>query len=530
MTNRHVFTGHDEQDVPVLAAMELHLREKQVTFLLFPRQGLDEAFAKRLHEDWTAGKELEFPMEPTRVEHSAEEESLLPMSIKADQPELIRRVQNEWTLKLLSFKLYESINNEVSSMQGNLEELAGYSQELWDKVKKTWDTVGNHAQDYNLSKKHTSELRDRINGLFTELKKRRDAGQDELAEASAALKVRYEQSIKDIQESAAGGKDRVNQLFDQLKRLQKEIKDASMTHRDRRTLWGKLDGAFTQLKTEKQHLWHSHLANRIAGLERAVNGMQGSIDRDRGNIDWESRKLEGGRIGQLEHQLRQTRLKVMEDRIRSKEEKLADMHRTLQSLKKKEASQRKAQEAKEAAAAEARAKKAEADAAKAQAAADSGAKEGDASGEAAAEAPGATDDLLAEAATAPKKEEAPKAKDDADGTQAVGKPAEPAESAKVADSTASNEEESQKEAPAKPAAEPERTAERAPEKPAAEDAKPEKPAASKAEPSAKAIPAEPAEAEATEEKDAVPSAEAEKSKDAEPGEQDGDGKADSGKA
>ena len=481
MTNRHVFTGHNEEDTPVLVAMELHLREKQVTFLLFPREGLDEGFAKRLHDDWTAGKPLEFPIEPTRVEHSAEEESLLPMSIKADEPELIRRVQNEWTLKLLSFKLYESINNEVSSMHGNMEELAGYSQELWDKVKKTWDTVGNHAQDYNLSKKHTSELRDRINSLFTELKKRRESGQDELAEASASLKVRYEQNIKDIQEAAAGGKDRVNQLFDQLKRLQKEIKDASMTHRDRRTLWGKLDGAFTLLKTEKQQLWHSHLANRIAGLERAVNGMQSSIDRDRGNINWESRKLEGGGIGQLEHQLRQTRLKVMEDRIGSKEEKLADMHRTLQSLKKKDASQRKAQEAKDAAAAEARAKKAEADAAKAQAVA-----EGGSTGEegAAAAAPGATDDLLAEAAAPPVKREGTKA--------AEPEPVEPAASEPVA-------------------------AEPAPE-PVVE------PAASES------VAAEPAPEPAAPEADGMPSAEAEPSKDAEPGEQDSDGKADTGKA
>ncbi len=343
MINRHVFTGRNEADLPILVGMELQLSQKQVELLVFPREGLSEDFVKSMHEVWEKGQNLEWPIEPQQIIRPAGEEHLLPLEIKADRPEIISRLQNEWTLKLLSYKLYESINEEISALQQKLESLGDYSQELWDKAKQTWDQVGNHAQDFNLSKNHASELRDRINKLFEQLKKQREGGQAEFEKASASLKQTYEQHLASFQDKLKEN-HRVNELFDQLKNLQKEIKDARLTHRDRRSLWKALDDSYAFLKNQKENLFQSHLGNRIKGLEDAMKKIQSSIDRDRGNMDFEGRKILDGRIGQLEHQLRATRIKVMEDRIKSKEEKLSDMYRTLQSLKKKEAQQRKKHE------------------------------------------------------------------------------------------------------------------------------------------------------------------------------------------
>lgn len=343
MINRYVFTGRNAADVPILVGMELQLKQKQVELLVFPREGLAEEFAKSLGETWEKGEALEFPVEPERLIRSAEEEHLLPMDIKADRPEIISRLQNEWTLKLLSYKLYESIGEEISSLQKTVQELGSYSQDLWDKAKTTWDQVGNHAQDFNLSRNHATELRDRINKLFEQLKKMREGGQVEFEHASSALREQYEKTLEAFQ-GRLRENPRVNELFDQLKSLQKEIKEARLTHRDRRTLWKTLDDSFEFLKNQKENLWQSHLGNRIHGLEDAMRKIQSSIDRDRANIDFEVRKLASGRVGQLEQQLRATRMKVMEDRIKSKEEKLVDMEKTLQSLKKKEASQRRKHE------------------------------------------------------------------------------------------------------------------------------------------------------------------------------------------
>ncbi len=344
MINRQLFTGRNEADAPILVGMELQLKEKQVELLVFPREGLPEDFVKALGETWEQGEPLDFPVEPTRIIRSAEEEHLLPIEIKADRPEIIARLQNEWTLKLLSYKLYESIGDEIASLQSSIQDLGNYSQEIWDKAKKTWDEVGNHAQDFNLSRNHATELRERVNKVFEQLKKLREGGQAEFEQASATLRTQYENTLASFQ-AKMKEHSRVNELFDQLKSLQKEIKEARLTHRDRRTLWNTLDESFEFIKGQKENLWQSHLGNRIKGLEEAMKKIQSSVDRDRANIDFEVRKLESGRISQLEQQLRSTRMKVMEDRIKSKEEKLADMSRTLQQLKKKESSQRKKHEA-----------------------------------------------------------------------------------------------------------------------------------------------------------------------------------------
>jgi hypothetical protein len=344
MINRFVFTGRDAHDRPILVGMELQLQAKQVELLIFGREGLPEEFPKALHEQWEKGQELAFPAEPERIIRPAGEEHLLPLEIRADRPELISRIQNEWTLKLLSYKLYESIVEEVGGLQTQLENLGSYSQDLWDKTKATWDQVSNHAQDFNLSRNHAQDLRERINKVFEQLKKMREGGQAEFEQASAALRTGFEATLQELQDRLRD-QVKVNELFDQLRNLQKQIRDARMTHRDRRVLWNRLDEQFELLKKQKDNLWQSHLSNRIKGLEDAMKKIQQSVDRDRSNLDFEARKLESGRIGQLEHQLRATRMKVTEDRIRGKEEKLADMHRTLQQLKKKEAAQRKKAEA-----------------------------------------------------------------------------------------------------------------------------------------------------------------------------------------
>jgi len=343
MINRHVFTGRNAADAPILVGMELQLKQKQVELLVFVREGLPEEFTKAFSEVWEKGEALEFPVKPERLIRSAEEEHLLPMELKADRPEIISRLQNEWTLKLLSYKLYESIGEEINGLQKSVQELGNYSQDLWDKAKKTWDQVGNHAQDFNLSRNHATELRDRINKLFEQLKKLREGGQADFEQASSTLREQYEKTLETFQ-GRLRENPRVNELFDQLKALQKEIKEARLTHRDRRTLWKTLDDSFEFLKNQKENLWQSHLGNRIHGLEDAMRKIQSSIDRDRANIDFEARKLASGRVSQLEQQLRATRMKVMEDRIKSKEEKLTDMQKTLQSLKKKEASQRRKHE------------------------------------------------------------------------------------------------------------------------------------------------------------------------------------------
>ena len=336
MKNRKVFLGRDEQDQEILVAMELQLDSKQVVINTFPRTAIDEDFIQAMTSKWEEGETVEFPSEPTVISRSADEEHLLPDSIKTDSPEMIRRLKNEWTLRLLSVRLFENINDSITTMEAKIGEAEGYTQELWDQAKSLWGRVGEYSKENDLSRKHTGELRDRLNGIFDQLKEKRNSSQEEFEKTSQKVREGFENKLNEIRESIQN-EPKLNELFDGLKKLQKEIKDAKLSHRDRRGLWKVLDNTFSKVKAEKQTLWASHLGNRLKGLEHAIGKMESSIKRDEDSLAFQRRKLEDRGVSQIESQLRATKAKVIEDRIKSKQNKLSEMQQTLRHLLDKRA-------------------------------------------------------------------------------------------------------------------------------------------------------------------------------------------------
>ena len=156
-----------------------------------------------------------------------------------------------------------------------------------------------------------------------------------------------------------------DRLFEELKNIQRQFKEAKLSREDRSTIWERLDAAFKVVKEKRfgpQAARDSNPSDRVGrrlnGLVGAIDKMEKSIQRDRDDLEFQQRRIDRA-DNQLEAQIRVAKIRMIEERIRSKEEKLKDMHSTQEQLKKKVESI-KARAAKEEAAAKKMAEKKEA--------------------------------------------------------------------------------------------------------------------------------------------------------------------------
>lgn len=126
-------------------------------------------------------------------------------------------------------------------------------------------------------------------------------------------------------------------LFDELKKVQKEFKNLRFTREDHNQVWEKLDGLFKDIKAKKygkSAVGNDPLvktANRLDGLNSAINRMKKSIHKDKKELQFQKNKIEQA-DGQLEAQIRRAKLSMLEERIHAKELKLEDMFKTEKQL------------------------------------------------------------------------------------------------------------------------------------------------------------------------------------------------------
>ena len=154
----------------------------------------------------------------------------------------------------------------------------------------------------------------------------------------------FKNRLTDLEEKVTKGMNLSN-IFNELKEVQKQFRDTKLTKEHRAKVWNKLDGLFKVVKEKKfgpeaagNNSPSDRLNKRYDGLMNAIGRMEHSIERDRNDLKYEDRRIANS-DGQLEAQIRQAKIKMIEERIRSKEEKLADMHRTREELEKKKVAQ-----------------------------------------------------------------------------------------------------------------------------------------------------------------------------------------------
>lgn len=342
MKRRIVFWGTNAENEKVLVALQLDPEQNIVHEWIFPQAHVTEEFANNMMRDWRIGKEIDFPESVVHSEKAlTASESLLSSGLKPDKEDIILRAQTEWHFIVLSHKLKQGFENEFQELKEKTDKLLKYDNVLWEELKTFWDRVQNQVREKNLFKEHAQILRDGTNSLFEQLKKLRKAVDEEFDRSSRDHVNQFQKKLDEINHKLSNNLS-LQPLFAELKELQNALKGVEMNRNDRSSIWDQIDKLFKLIKDKRfghkdarEGSGSDRLSRRYEGLLEALHKMESSIKRDYNDLEFEKRKVANSE-GQLEAQIRQAKIKMIEERIRSKEEKLHDMRSTKEDLEKRQ--------------------------------------------------------------------------------------------------------------------------------------------------------------------------------------------------
>jgi len=347
MKTKLVLWGTDAKDERVLVAIALNAKENKIDIWTFPEQVATETLYNRLINEWRMGREIPFPNMFVQIERELTlSDSVLPEGITVERPDLVNRAQTEWQFVVLSSKLYDLYNDELSHLKEKVENLSSFDKTTWEELKGFWEKVQTQIHDKNLFRDHARRLKDHTNDLFTKLKEKRKELDDDFKIVSKENATKLHDRLSSIEERVEKGLG-LQPLFEELKNLQKEYRDIRLTRDDRSKVWNRLDKAFKKIKEQRYGPGYKsdfsameRLQRRYSGLMSAVDKMQKSIGRDRRDMEFQDRRIAESE-GQLESQIRQAKQKMIEERIRSKEAKLDEMLKTKTELDSRMEAERK---------------------------------------------------------------------------------------------------------------------------------------------------------------------------------------------
>ncbi len=346
MKTKLVLWGTNAEEERILIALELLPEENFVNVYTFPEAVATEEFSQKMLDVWRDDGEVEFPegYEVSKKELSVSGD-LLPEGLEAERGDIVQRAQTEWHFMVLSTKLNQSYVAELNTLRDQIDKLDRYDASVWESLKSFWEKVQVQVKDRNLLKDHANSLRDSTNELFAQLKGLRAKLDEAFNQRSQDNHDKFMEILQGVEEKVQKGL-RLQGIFDELKSIQRKFRESKLTREHRSKVWERLDAAFKAVKEKRfgasaneDRSPLERLQRRYEGLLSAIEKMQRSIKRDEDDLDFQNRKIANS-DGQLEAQIRQAKIKMIEERINSKQEKLGEMRVTEKELEDRMAKQK----------------------------------------------------------------------------------------------------------------------------------------------------------------------------------------------
>jgi len=344
MKNRIVLWGTDENEKKV--------ESNKVKILSFDENIATEVFYNQLMNQWRNKQEIVFPEgHKEEIRELSVTDDLLPATLKVERTDVINRAKTEWHFAVLSSKMYEMYKGEVDGLKEKVDQLTQYDKGLWDELKTFWSKVQTQVREKNLYREHANVLRESTDMVFDAMKKLRKVLDAEFEKISKEGVNTFFTKLDAIEGKIDKGLG-LQPIFNELKKVQNEFRDTKFTKGDRNKVWNRLDKAFKTVKEKRfgsageQQSASSRLERRYNGLLSAIGKMEKSIGRDKNDKSFEDRRINQS-DGQLETQIRQAKVKMIEERINSKQVKLDDMLKTKTELQQKMEAEKKREASRE---------------------------------------------------------------------------------------------------------------------------------------------------------------------------------------
>ena len=341
MRQRIVLWGKDTEQNRHFLALRLEIDENMVDGKIISADHLTQDLEDQITKKWRNGTEIEFPASTTTFRKPLTiTDTIIPENITIDNETILRRAQTEWNFMVKSKQVVDLYYSQLDEIKEGVDSLQKYEQKAWDKLKDFWSSIQEKINNQDIYREHGYAIKDQVNELFGKLKELRTNWDAEFKTKSEAAMSEFMGNLDKIEKKIESGLA-LQPIFEELKSIQRKLKDTDFLKSHRRKIWDRIDASFKtvkekrfgeQAKSGKSPL--DRLKHRYDGLMVVINKMRQSVSRDEKELKYQRDRI-GQNGNQFEVEMRKAKVQMIEERYLSKKEKLNDMIKTKEHLEKR---------------------------------------------------------------------------------------------------------------------------------------------------------------------------------------------------